>query len=404
MSGPCSHVTRAHAVSSLVFTRMMARAPSSETQLEGENKEDDTPPAQAATTLLLQDLVCVLERVGASSQDVVSTSFFQRDIMAMPVVGRARAGVFIDRHPPSGSIPARSSPFFYPDDPVALVGVHTTSALCTVPESPHSHFVSVMDDNQIVSAVHVNVTGGIAYTSLFAIRDPLNIREPLSAACAALDAVGIRSEDVVVAMIYVGSTDSDDASSNARNAREAVATFFRRGEGLQVLCVTPPVECVIDLNTIKGESTESFECPIGLQLIAAPTPIVDSDGSARGESLYHENGTVALVKQPQSIIFTGTLASLDQNFGVTSDRVEEQVAYTLQLLHNVLDDVGTSFDHIIAVNLYVVDAKHHAAQILKLVRAAFKPDRCPAFSVVGISPLLLPRLHFELCVVAATVE
>ena len=106
MSGPCSHITRIHQVGSLVFTRMIARTSGQQVQEE----QDKVPPSQAATALLLQDLRGILEKVGATPNDVVSTSFFQRDIMDMPVVGKARADVFVGRHPPSGSIPAKNTP------------------------------------------------------------------------------------------------------------------------------------------------------------------------------------------------------------------------------------------------------------------------------------------------------
>ena len=201
MSGPCSHVTRVHRAGSLVYTGMMAR--------EGA-EGGEVPPSQVATAALLEDLARVLQSAGAGPQDVVSTTFFQRDIMAMPVVGRARASVFVDRHPPSGSIPAKHSPFFSPNNPEALVGVHTTSALSEPPDACNEGRLctTVEDDGLGVAAARVDVRGGLAYTSLFASpgHTATDLSAVLSAACKALESIGLGPENVVVAMVYVGST------------------------------------------------------------------------------------------------------------------------------------------------------------------------------------------------------
>lgn len=385
--------------------------------LEGIDQEQGSaiPPAQRSTALLLKDLADVLARVGAGPADVVSTTFFQRDIMAMPVVGRARAEVFVERHPPSGSIPALRSPFFQPDLGSSLVGVHTTSALASTPDSSEGqHFVSVEDSSGVLSATRVDVSGGLAYTSLLAAQSSAEVSKVLEVACGELEKAGLKSEDVVVAMVYVSSSvedANDEASKLVALAREAVAAHFQRSDNSRVLVVSPPVECVIDLapTTAASDSPDTIVVsrPIGIQLIAAPTPSsVPMDGAGGHSCIATDGGkyaSVSLVKRPSSLVFTGTLASLDHQFEVTSDSVEDQVAYTLQLLQNVLDDVGTTLDNVLAINLYIVDAdkKPHAMKILQLVRDAFKASQCPVFSVVGISPLLLPRLHFELCAVAA---
>ena len=406
MSGPCSHVTRVHRAGSLVYTGMMAR--------EGA-EGGGVPPSQAATAALLEDLARVLQSAGAGPRDVVSTTFFQRDIMAMPVVGRARASVFVERHPPSGSIPAKHSPFFSPANPEARVGVHTTSALAEPPDACNEgRLCTTVEDGDLgVAAARVDVRGGLAYTSLFGSpgHTPTDLSAVLSAACKALESIGLGPENVAVAMVYVASSE-DSASTAAGDvadaARKAVAAHFAETHGSGILVVTPPVECVIGVGSAS-------QMPVGVQLVAAPAlPSSESSESSEtaaagtptatvGGYQHSKEGLSALVRQPESLVFTGTLAALDNKFEVTSDSVEEQVAYTLQLLRNVLDDVGAALGHVIALNLFIVHPEQNAARVLELVRAAFKPDRCPAFAVVGISPLLLPRLHFELCAVAALV-
>ena len=102
----------------------------------------------------------------------------------------------------------------------------------------------------------------------------------------------------------------------------------------------------------------------------------------------------------ESFIFTGTLASLDKDFRVTDAGVDAQVAYTLQLLRNVLDDVGATLDDVLVLNLYIVNAPSVGKSVIEGIRAAFNPESMPSFCVVGITELLLPALHFKLSAIA----
>jgi 2-iminobutanoate/2-iminopropanoate deaminase len=103
---------------------------------------------------------------------------------------------------------------------------------------------------------------------------------------------------------------------------------------------------------------------------------------------------VVKVSGAQSLVFTSTVAALDENWNVVGgDDIRAQTRKTIENLKFALAEAGATIRDVVKVNWYLVNIDHFQT-VLQVREELFEGNR-PASATIPIKNLAVPELLLE---------
>jgi 2-iminobutanoate/2-iminopropanoate deaminase len=113
---------------------------------------------------------------------------------------------------------------------------------------------------------------------------------------------------------------------------------------------------------------------------------------------------LSLATRVGSLVYTSGMVGFDETTGTAPDDLEGEIRLVFSNLAQVLEGVGTSFDHVLEQTNFFVGDPEEVYPIFQKIRTEIFAGCLPASTSVFVRALVSPEYHCEVKLVAAVPE
>ena len=113
---------------------------------------------------------------------------------------------------------------------------------------------------------------------------------------------------------------------------------------------------------------------------------------------------MSLATRVGSLVYTSGMVGFDETTGTAPDDLEAEIRLAFSNLSQILEGVGTSFDHVLEQTNFLVGDPEEVYPIFQKVRTEIFAGRLPASTSVFVQALVSPAFRCEIKLVAAAPE
>jgi len=109
----------------------------------------------------------------------------------------------------------------------------------------------------------------------------------------------------------------------------------------------------------------------------------------------------SLATRVGSLVYTSGMVGFDGETATVPEDLEDEIRVLFANLENILNDMGTSFDHVLEQTNFLVGDPAIVYPVFEKVRGEVLAGRLPASTSVFVQALADPHCHCEVKLVAA---
>jgi enamine deaminase RidA (YjgF/YER057c/UK114 family) len=113
---------------------------------------------------------------------------------------------------------------------------------------------------------------------------------------------------------------------------------------------------------------------------------------------------LSLATRVGSLVFTSGMVGFDGATGMVPADLEDEIRLAFTNLANILDEMGTSFEHVLEQTNFLVGDPAVVYPVFQKIRAEIFAGHLPASTSVFVQALVGPDCHCEVKLVAAIPE